>query len=161
MRALVEYCVVRAQMTSTGVVALMIGRHGWAGLGGCVLPRSEAGCEFVEGDANPIVQGEVGGDRVVAAPEVLHECVPNGDGARRGQSAESAHWPQPCLEPSVIGFDAVVGRYEDLGVAGSAGRSRLAWVAGRHTVRPSGTGAPGVRQGGQAGVTRWAESPCC
>jgi hypothetical protein len=34
-------------------------------------------------------------------------------------------------------------------------------VTGRHTVRPSGTGAPGVKQGGQAGVTRWAESPSC
>ena len=32
--------------------------------------------------------------------------------------------------------------------------------AGWHTVRPSGTGAPGVKQGGQAGVARWAESPC-
>jgi hypothetical protein len=95
-------------LSGWGVVALTIGRHGWAGLGGCALPRSEAECEFVEGDANPIVQGEVGGDRVVAAPEVLHECVPSCDRARRGQSAESAHWPQPCLEPTVIGFDAVV-----------------------------------------------------
>ena len=35
-------------------------------------------------------------------------------------------------------------------------RGRAVW----HTVRPSGTGAPGVKQGGQAGVARWAESPC-
>jgi hypothetical protein len=27
-------------------------------------------------------------------------------------------------------------------------------------VRPSGTGALGVKQGGQAGVMRWAASPC-
>jgi hypothetical protein len=36
-------------------------------VGRCALPRSEAECEFVEGDANPIMEGEVGGDRVVAA----------------------------------------------------------------------------------------------
>jgi hypothetical protein len=35
-------------------------------------------------------------------------------------------------------------------------RGRADW----HTVRPSGTGAPGVKQGGQAVVVRWAESPC-
>jgi hypothetical protein len=22
---------------------------------------------------------------------------------------ESAHWPQPCLEPTVVGFDGIVG----------------------------------------------------
>ncbi|MEP7021061.1 MAG: TetR family transcriptional regulator [Pseudonocardiales bacterium] len=31
--------------------------------------QSEAGCEFVERNANPIVHRDVGGDRVVAAPE--------------------------------------------------------------------------------------------
>jgi hypothetical protein len=41
----------------------------------------------------------------------------------------------------------------DLIFAGGAG-------CGRSTVRPSGTGALGVKQGGQAGVARWAESPC-
>ena len=41
----------------------------------------------------------------------------------------------------------------DLITAGGAG-------CGRFTVRPSGTGAPGVKQGGQAGLVRWAESPC-
>ena len=42
----------------------------------------------------------------------------------------------------------------DLLAAGAAG-------GGRHTVRPSGTGALGVKQGGQAGVMRWVASPCC
>jgi hypothetical protein len=41
----------------------------------------------------------------------------------------------------------------DLIAAGEAG-------CGRSTVRPSGTGAPGVKQGGQAGLVRWVESPC-
>jgi hypothetical protein len=39
--------------------------------------------------------------------------------------------------------------------------ARSWWGAGgRDTVRPSGTGAPGVKQGGQAGLAEWAESPC-
>jgi hypothetical protein len=41
----------------------------------------------------------------------------------------------------------------DLLVAGAAG------VVGLRCDRP-GQGAPGVKQGGQAGVARWAESPC-
>jgi hypothetical protein len=80
----------------------------------------------------------------VAAPEVLHECVPSCDRARRGQSAESAHWPQPRLEPSMVGLNGVVNQYEDLGVAASAGRSRLAWgcwSAYGATVRDSGAGS--------------------
>jgi hypothetical protein len=46
------------------------------------------------------------------------------------------------------------------GAAGSACYSAFGRADGWHTVRPSGTGAPGVKQGGQAGVARWAESPC-
>jgi len=41
----------------------------------------------------------------------------------------------------------------DLLGAGAAG------VVGLRCDRP-GQGAPGVKQGGQAGVARWAESPC-
>ena len=41
-------------------------------------------------------------------------------------------------------------------------RSPRSWWGGcgRFTVRPSGTGALGVKQGGQAGVVPWAGSPC-
>jgi hypothetical protein len=46
------------------------------------------------------------------------------------------------------------------GVAGPLAACLWRGRAGWHTVRPSGTGAPGVKQGGQAGVARWAESPC-
>src|SRR4051794_7868774 len=58
-------------------------------------------------------------------------------------------------------LDQVRNRYEDLGVSGPAVESTpwRGWCA-RHTVRPSGTGAPGVKQGGQADLVRWAESPC-
>ena len=65
-------------------------------------------------------------------------------------------------DSGVHALDRVRNRYErpygaagsvDLILAGGAG-------CGRFTVRPSGTGAPGVKQGGQAGLVRWAESPC-
>jgi len=46
------------------------------------------------------------------------------------------------------------------GAAGSAAALAFGGWLAWHTVRPSGTGALGVKQGGQAGVARWAESPC-
>jgi hypothetical protein len=50
---------------------------------------------------------------------------------------------------------------KDHGAAGPVGLIAAGGVGcGRFTVRPSGTGAPGVKQGGQAGLVRWAESPC-
>ena len=55
---------------------------------------------------------------------------------------------------------AFVTGMKDHGAAGPVGliaAGEAGW--GRITVRPSGTGAPGVKQGGQAGVVRWAESP--
>jgi hypothetical protein len=39
-------------------------------------PWLEAGGEFVEGGANPIMQGQLGGKLVVAASQVLYEGVP-------------------------------------------------------------------------------------
>src|SRR5204863_5512060 len=39
-------------------------------------PWLEAGGEFVEGGANPIMQGQLGGKLVVAASQVLYESVP-------------------------------------------------------------------------------------
>ncbi len=50
-----------------------------------------------------------------------------------------------------------MGLVTGMKISGAAGplaaclwRGRVVW----HTVRPSGTGAPGVKQGGQAGVAR-------
>jgi hypothetical protein len=44
----------------------------------------------------------------VAAAQVLYEGVPGRNGAQRGQAFESAHRPQPRLEPAVVGLDHVV-----------------------------------------------------
>jgi hypothetical protein len=73
-------------------------------------------------------------------------------------------WPLVTLVRSltVAKVDSI-GLVTGMKMAGVAGplaaclwRGRADW----HTVRPSGTGAPGVKQGGQAVVVRWAESPC-
>jgi hypothetical protein len=47
-----------------------------------MLRWSDGGCEVVEGDAQPVVFGNVGGDVVVAAAQVLHEGVTGGEGPR-------------------------------------------------------------------------------
>ena len=45
-------------------------------------PWSEGAGELGERDADPIMDGHVGGDRVVAAAQVLHERVPGRDSAQ-------------------------------------------------------------------------------
>ena len=98
---------------------------------------------------------------VVATSEVLDEGVSGADHPGGAKLFEAAHRPQPGLESPIICFDRVINRYERSSVAGLAGALRYRWGVGWHTVRPSGTGALGVKQGGQAGVMRWAASPCC
>ncbi len=41
-----------------------------------MLSGSDGGCKVIEGDAEPVMVGDVGGDVVVAATQVLHEGVP-------------------------------------------------------------------------------------
>jgi hypothetical protein len=46
-------------------------------------PRgSDGSCEVVEGDAEPVAGGDVGGDVVVAAAQVLHERVADSEDPR-------------------------------------------------------------------------------
>jgi hypothetical protein len=54
---------------------------------------SEGQDKLVKRDADPILHGQVGGDRVVAAAQILHEGMSGGDGARGRQAFESAHRP--------------------------------------------------------------------
>jgi hypothetical protein len=61
--------------------------------------------ELLECGADPILHGQVAGDCVVAAAQVLREGVPGSDGPRRGQAFASAHRPQPRVDSAVIGFD--------------------------------------------------------
>jgi hypothetical protein len=54
------------------------------------------------------MDGQVDGDLVVAAAQVLHERVASRDGAQRADRFQSAHRPQPRFESAVISFHAVV-----------------------------------------------------
>lgn len=45
----------------------------------------------------------------MAAAEALDECVSGADDAGRAEPFEAPHRPQPGFEPSVIGFDRVIG----------------------------------------------------
>ena len=47
-----------------------------------MLCWSDGDCQVVEGDAEPLAVGEVGGDVVVAAAKVLHERVTGGEDPR-------------------------------------------------------------------------------
>ena len=47
------------------------------------MPRwSDGDCQVVEGDAEPVAVGDVGGDVVVVAAQVLHEDVARGEDQR-------------------------------------------------------------------------------
>ena len=51
---------------------------------------------------------DFGGEFVVAAAEVLDERMTSGDSCGGAEAFESAHRPQPGLQPTMIGPDAVV-----------------------------------------------------
>jgi len=53
------------------------------------------GTALGERGAQSLMGGQFGGEFVVAAAQVLHDCMSGHDGAGRGQAFESAHRPQP------------------------------------------------------------------
>ena len=71
-------------------------------------PWSHGQGEFGEGIREAQVQGDVRGEFVVAAAKVLHERMAGRDPGCRAESFESAHRPQPGLEPPMISFYPVV-----------------------------------------------------
>ncbi len=90
-----------------GTVAL---RHPWQGQGmiTSILRGSDGSCEVVEGDAEPVVARDVGGDVVVATAQILHERVAGGEDPRRPVPFQAPHRPEPGFQPPVIGLDWVV-----------------------------------------------------
>jgi hypothetical protein len=78
---------------------------------------------------------DVGGEFVVAAAEVLHERLSEGDRGGGPEAFESAHRPQPGIQPAVIGLDAVVGVL--LGYV-RCGRDQFVQVTGRTSKRAGG-----------------------
>src|SRR5438046_5337505 len=60
-----------------------------------------------------------------------------------------------CLTVAKVDSIGFVTGMKMSGVAGPLAACLWRGGSGWHTVRPSGTGAPGVKQGGQAGIARW------
>jgi hypothetical protein len=61
----------------------------------------------------------------VAPAEVLHERVPGGDDPRGPVTFQSAHRPEPCFQPSVIGFDLCVPRSPSTALTSGVARPAL------------------------------------
>jgi hypothetical protein len=56
----------------------------------------------------PVAGGDLGGEFVVAAAQILDECVPGGHDPRGPAPFQSAHRPQPRFQPAMVGFNGVV-----------------------------------------------------
>ena len=68
---------------------------------------SDGSRKLVEGHAEPVADGTLDGEFVVAAAQVLGEGVPGSQGG--GPVAfQPAHRPQPRFQPAVIGLDRIV-----------------------------------------------------
>jgi hypothetical protein len=55
-----------------------------------------------------VAGGDVGGEFIVAAAEILHERVTGGQDPRGPVALQAAHRPQPRFQPAVISLDRVV-----------------------------------------------------
>jgi hypothetical protein len=64
--------------------------------------------ELVESCRDPVAGGDVDGEFVVAAAEILDERVPGSQDPRGPVALQSAHRPQPRFQPPVICFDRVI-----------------------------------------------------
>jgi hypothetical protein len=73
-----------------------------------VIGCSEGRGELVEGIAEPVARGDIRGEFIVTAAEVLDDGVPDGQDPRGSVAFEAAHRSQPRLQPAMIGFDGVV-----------------------------------------------------
>jgi hypothetical protein len=55
-----------------------------------------------------VAVGDVGGEFIVAAAQILDERVPGGDDPCGPAAFQAARRPQPGLQPSMIGLDRVI-----------------------------------------------------
>ena len=65
--------------------------------------------EFVEDRAELVMGGDVGGDVVVAAAQVLYESVASGQDPRGPVAFQSAHRSEPGFQPAMVSLDRVIG----------------------------------------------------
>ena len=73
-----------------------------------VVPRSDGEGEFGKGRWEAMLWVEFHAEFVVAAADVLDECVSGTDHAGRAEPFEATHWPQSGLESSMIGLDRII-----------------------------------------------------
>jgi hypothetical protein len=73
-----------------------------------VVPGSDGEGEFGEGRREPMLWVEFHAEFVVAAADVLDECVSGADHAGRAEPFEATHGPESRLEPSMIGLDWII-----------------------------------------------------
>jgi hypothetical protein len=122
---------------------------------------SDSAGEFGERRGDPQGGADVYCEFEVSVAQILHEGVASDHYLSSPISLEAAHRSQPAFELTVISFYRVVNRYEERDVLLSRCCLPLpVRVGGAYgaTVRDRGIG---VKQGGQAGITRWAASPSC
>ena len=70
---------------------------------------SDCNRELVEGERHAPIRRLVGGQLVVASPEILDEAMPGDDHPGTGVLLESSHRSQPRLETAMVGLDPIVG----------------------------------------------------
>jgi hypothetical protein len=138
-----------------GTVALA-DRCAWQGALTSVTGGSDGHCELVECCAGPMAGRDVGGEFIVAAAQILNERVPSGEDPRGPVALQAAHRPEPCFQPSVIGFDRVVRvaldgmqrRGDELIQDSRIGRGAVGGDLGRDRARAQRPGEepPGGRQ---------------
>ena len=66
--------------------------------------HSEAVGEFGERDPDTIVDGQIDGELVVTAAQVLHERVPDSDGAQRGDRLRAAPTANDRVTADALGY---------------------------------------------------------
>src|ERR1019366_7449868 len=129
-----------AQAAPDGTVALSLPPESQSRIAR-MLRWSDGDGEVVEGDAEPVVSLDVGGDVVVAAAQVLHEGVTGGQDPCWPVPLQTAHRPEPGSEPPVIRLHRVV-------------RVPLRGVPGRGDQLAGHPGAGGGTAGGDRGGDR-------
>jgi hypothetical protein len=93
--------------THMGSVAL-VDRCAWqsalTGMTGCQMVVTS----WSKAARTPVAGGDVGGKFIVAAAEVLDERVTGTQDPGGPVALESAHRPEPGLQPAMVGFDRII-----------------------------------------------------
>ena len=112
-----------------GTVVLCEVVAGWITFAWSDLIRSPG--QLSEGSRYPQFRGFFDSEFVVAAAEVLHECVPGADHPGAAELFEAAYRPQLGLESAVVGFERVIRVLLHDMACGGHQFIQCPWVGGR------------------------------